>query len=237
MSGKKEKKQLKQSETVVIKRTQINFAPYNPKKHTKELIQKQLKNFKNIGFLGGIVWNSLTSNLVSGHKRIMAMDIYYGYDGTLGTTYDVKVEKVKLSDKQEKEQNIFMDVASANTKQDLTLLADLLPDIDYEGAGLEMRDIELIMVEAPFTGLQSDNEPAKNDYKELSKEFDKKKQEIKDLKKQIKEQTALKHGEKYVTLNFSSYENKTMFMESFGYNPDDLYVSGEDFFDKINEHK
>ena len=61
----------KQSETVVIKRSQINFAPYNPKNHTKEQINEIKKNIKRVAFLGGIVWNVITGNLIDGHKRVM----------------------------------------------------------------------------------------------------------------------------------------------------------------------
>jgi len=65
---------IKESKTIVIKRSQIKFAPYNPKKHSEEDIKQQVKNFKVMGFLGGVVWNKRTGNLVSGHKRVMAMD-------------------------------------------------------------------------------------------------------------------------------------------------------------------
>ena len=47
-------KQLKQSETITINRTQINLNPYNPKKHTDKEIKNQLANLKKVGFNGGI---------------------------------------------------------------------------------------------------------------------------------------------------------------------------------------
>ena len=55
----------KQSETITINRSQINFAPFNPKRHTDEQIAQMRKNIKNVGFLGGIIWNEQTSNLRS----------------------------------------------------------------------------------------------------------------------------------------------------------------------------
>lgn len=58
---KEQQPKYKQSETVVIKRSQINFAPYNPRKEDPEVIKKLKKNFKTVGYLGGIVWNQLSS--------------------------------------------------------------------------------------------------------------------------------------------------------------------------------
>ncbi len=52
---KEQQPKYKQSETVVIKRSQINFAPYNPRKEDPEVIKKLKKNFKTVGYLGGIV--------------------------------------------------------------------------------------------------------------------------------------------------------------------------------------
>jgi hypothetical protein len=197
------KEKLKQSETAIIKRSRINFAPYNPKRHSKEDIAKQKKNFKDIGFLGGIVWNITTGNLISGHKRIMALDLYYGYQGTKESDYDIKVEKVKLTEKQEKEQNIFMDAKSTNTSQDYGLLALILPDIDYKMAGLSLDEMNLISIEVPAMNIHK--EEIQGDFKDLSKDFNKKKEEIKEAKAKIKETIHENQGETYVSLTFDSY--------------------------------
>ena len=69
-------KEFKQSETQTINRSQIHFAPYNPKKHTDEQVKAILKDLKKNGFYGGIVWNKVTGNLIDGHKRVMAHDLY-----------------------------------------------------------------------------------------------------------------------------------------------------------------
>ena len=102
------KNEYKQSETIVIKRSQINFAPYNPRKEDPSVIKKLKKNFKAVGYLGGIVWNKRSSFLVSGHKRVQTLDIMNEYDGSPEKDYDIKVESVDLDDKTEREQNIFM---------------------------------------------------------------------------------------------------------------------------------
>ena len=90
---------IKTSETSVIKRSQINLNPLNPKRHTEEAIKLQKKNMQKIGFLGGIVWNRLTGNLIDGHRRVYAMDLIYKYDGSKETDYDIKVELCELDNK------------------------------------------------------------------------------------------------------------------------------------------
>ena len=52
-------KELKQSETRVIKRSQINLNPINPKRHSDERIKLKKKNLQKVGFLGGIVMECL----------------------------------------------------------------------------------------------------------------------------------------------------------------------------------
>ena len=99
---------IKQSETVFIKRSQVNFAAYNPRKANPKVVDALKKNFKKVGFMGGIKWNETTGNLIGGHKRTEALDLIHGYDGTENTDYEIKVEKIQLTEKQEKEQNIFL---------------------------------------------------------------------------------------------------------------------------------
>lgn len=226
---------IKTSETVIIRRSQIHFAAYNPKRHSDEGIKQQLRNFKNVGFLGGIVWNETTGNLVAGHKRIMSWDIFYKYDGTAKTDYDVKVEKVKLTEKQEKEQNIFMDARSTNTDQDYDLLALLLPDIDYKLAGLSADELNLISIEVPVMDIH--REEIQGDFKDLSKEFEQKKADVKEAKAKIKNEVAENQGETYVSLSFDSYENKCEFMERFGFTNDLRFIKGESFSDMIERVK
>lgn len=110
----------------------------------------QKKNLQKVGFLGGIVWNEKSGNLIDGHRRIKAMDLYYKYDGTLNTDYDVKVEIVNLDEKTEKEQLTYM--AIGNTKPDIDLIANYISDIDYSDVGLdigELNDILAINMEIP----------------------------------------------------------------------------------------
>lgn len=137
---------LKQSETIVIKRSQIHLNPCNPKRHSDKQIAKQKVNIKKVGFLGGIVWNRQTGNLIDGHRRVMALDLIHNYDGNQND-YDIKVEVADLDEKQEKSQLTYM--ALGNTKADYSLIAEYLPDIDYSIAGLDDYDITQIQAFIP----------------------------------------------------------------------------------------
>lgn len=71
------------------------------------------------------------------------MDLYYKYDGTPSTDYDVKVEVVNLDDKVEKEQLTYM--AVGNTKPDIDLIAGYISDIDYTDVGLDIGELNDIL--------------------------------------------------------------------------------------------
>jgi hypothetical protein len=225
-------KQLKQSETITIKRSKINFAPYNPKKHSKEAIEQQKANFKKVGFLGGIVWNRVTGNLVSGHKRVMAQDLYYNYDGTKEKDYDIKVECVEMNEKTEKEQNIYMDAKRTNTPQDYELLAVILPEIDMENTGLNDYDLQIIESIVPDFNLGS-NEEIILDTQDLKKEYEEKKSKMKELKKDIHNKNQENQTPSYFTVTFKNYNEKAEFLERLGINGDSVFITGEQFINKL----
>lgn len=216
-----------QSETTEIKRSQIKAAPYNPRKQDAEVVRKLKKNFKSVGFLGGVVWNRLSGYLVSGHKRIQTLDIINGYDGRAETDYDVKVEAVELDDKTEKEQNIFMNSPSAMGEFDTDKLRDLIPDLDYQAAGLTDQDLSIIGFEFQMPEIDE----MVTDLSELSSTYDERKEAVKHMKAQIKQQSNNKvdEHEAFVTLSFDSYKTKTAFMRRFGLAPDEKFIRGEMF--------
>jgi len=230
-----EKEKFSRSETVEIKRSMIKFAPYNPKKHSKEGIAQQKRNFKKVGFLGGIIWNEKTGNLVSGHKRTMAMDDIFKYDGSPATDYTIKVEKVSFDAQTEKEQNIFMDASSTNTAQDVDMLRAIIPDIDYHNAGLSEEDLQIIGVafeQEDTTDLMGEIEELQAPQQaENAFEKEQRKQKIIEAKKKIRENLDEKfdEGDPFVVLSFDNYQAKVAFMERFSYQPDEKYIKGELF--------
>ena len=134
----------KGSETKIIKRSQINLNPCNPKVHTDADIKQQKANIKKVGLIGGIQWNETTGNLIDGHKRVMSVDLIQGYDGTPETDYDIKVEAVDFDEKTEKEQLLFM--AKSQDPLDYNLVAKKfsIDEIDFKAAGFTEQDTEQI---------------------------------------------------------------------------------------------
>lgn len=225
----------KQSETIVIKRSQINFAPYNPRKEDPEVVKKLKKNFKTVGYLGGIVWNSRSSFLVSGHKRVQTLDIINNYDGTPETDYDIKVESVDLDDKTEREQNIFMNSPSAMGEFDMQKMKVLIPEIDYKAAGLSDADMNIYGISVMHDEISTNVSTIIDDLEEITRPYEERKQAVKEMKAQIRNNAEQKADdiESYVMLNFKSYRAKSSFMLRFGFGPDDKIIPGEMFADMV----
>ena len=229
-------KKLKQSETITINRSQINLNPYNPKRHTDKEIKNQLANLKKVGFNGGIKWNKVTKNLIDGHRRIKAMDIYYKYDGTNETDYQVKVEAVDFDEKTEKEQLTYE--ALGNTRADYSLVAEYINDIDYTNLGLSDYDINEL---SQFVVDVNDCLPQVETYEDLisSQEeeptYEEKKEQVKQMKQQVKEKAIekQKNEDAFITLSFSTYEAKSAFCEIIGIDPDERFAKGENVLNMI----
>lgn len=134
-----------QPQQVEVMRSVINFANYNPRKIT-EKARKQLKaNLKKIGLLGGIVFNKTTGNLISGHQRLSICDEANRYNpDTHEHDYPIRVEMVELDEKTEKEQNLFMNNKQVQGEFDDDMLREVLKGIDYENAGLEEFDMQML---------------------------------------------------------------------------------------------
>lgn len=222
---------MKQSETKIIKRSQINLNPYNPKRHTDEQIKLQRKNLKKVGFLGGIVWNEASGNLIDGHRRIKALDIINKYDGTPATDYEVKVEAVKMDDKTEKEQMLYM--AVGNSKADYNLIAPIVDEIDYSNVGLSEAEYNEILklrqtesVEAipswdadfGITELEVQEKSNEEVQQEIAEKPKMTKEQVKAEKQKCDDVAAKHHEEKdlYIILNFDNEEMKQAFCELLG---------------------
>lgn len=229
-------KELKQSETRTIQRSLINLNPYNPKRHTEERIKQQKKNLQKVGYLGGITWNEVSGNLIDGHRRIQAMDLYYKYDGTPEKDYSVKVEVVQLDDKQEKEQMTYM--ALGNTKADLELVAKYLPDIDIAAAGLddsylkEVSAFEPVATEIQTFSIDDFLPTPKKEVEKIEddRDYEEKKAAVKASKQAIREQCEeqSRNESAYITLSFSNHYLKSEFCEMMGIDGDAKFAKGED---------
>ena len=234
---------IKTSETSVIKRSQINLNPLNPKRHTEEAIKRQKKNLQKIGFLGGIVWNKLSGNLIDGHRRVYAMDLLYKYDGSKDSDYDIKVEVCELNEKTEKEQLTYM--AVGNTKADYDLIAKYASDIDIYNVGLSDSDIKDIL---SFTDTDIDAVTDSIDdlilpvaveeekAKPVEKTAEGKKQHVKDIKEQVRDSAERRQAdeEAYIMLSFTNAENKQAFCDLFGIDVSDKFMKGEKLIEMMD---
>lgn len=254
--------EIRQSKTVEVKRSAINFAPYNPRKEDPKLVEKLKKNFKKVGFLGGIVWNKSSGFLVSGHKRVQALDIINKYDGSPQKDYTIKVELVELDDKTEREQNIFMNSSSAQGEFDTTLLQQVVPNIDYESAGLTEADLNIygivmpqdvyeepeplneIHIDSPMDEAIEEQQKLADemnaeiqDFKEdfASKPYEERKAIIQDIKKETKEKVDKDNNAlmSYIMLNFKTMDARLDFLEQYGFDMSTTYIDGEEFMEKI----
>lgn len=123
----------------------MNFASYNPRTIEEEARKALKKNMQKIGLLGGIVWNKRSGNIVSGHQRVAIMDSVNRYDPETGKNdYEFRVEVVDFDDKTEKEQNLFMNNRNVQGQYDDDLLRKMLAEIDYEAAGFNDMDMQLL---------------------------------------------------------------------------------------------
>ncbi|MBQ8958647.1 MAG: ParB N-terminal domain-containing protein [Bacteroidales bacterium] len=237
---------LKQSETRNIKRSEINLNPFNPKRHTEEAVKLQKKNLQKVGFLGGIVWNEQTGNLIDGHRRVKAMDLLYKYDGTPDTDYTLKVEVVSLDEKAEKEQLTYM--AVGNTKADIDLIARYAPDIDLSDVGLGADDLAAIGsligtadldipdIGAELFGFGGEQEEQEDEYPEPQKSQEEKTQHVKEMKRQVEEKAEQQAMDEaaYCTLSFSNYDNYLAFVELVGAREGDRFIKGERVLEMID---
>lgn len=232
--AKKKVKALETSETRVVKRSQLHAHHLNPKRHLEDRVKQQAKNLKKVGYLGGIVWNETTGNIIDGHRRIKAMDLYYGYDGTAETDYEVKVEVVHMDEAEEKQQLAYM--AAGDTKADLDLLAEFAKGIDLDEIGLDQSEIDDILNFANGTEEETEDilgelvTPTKKVPEKGSAEYEAAKARVKEGKRKTREiaQRDAQNDAAHVVLSFSNYENFVAFCDLMGVAPDVKFVKGEE---------
>lgn len=218
----------KTSEAITLKRSEITLSSYNPRKLSNEA-RKQLKaNIKRVGFMGGIVWNVTTGNLVSGHQRVSILDEINNYPKN---DYDIRVEKVNLDEKTEMEQNIFLNSKTVQGEFDSELMANIITDINPILAGLDENDLLIMQLESPsidFTDIMKKAEMLSPPTAPQTKE------EIKAKKEKYSGEVDDRwEGEPTVILSFDSFENKAEFMEALGKDLYDKIIKGEEIAERI----
>ena len=149
---------------------------------------------------------------------MQTLDIINNYDGTPETNYEIKVEAVELDDKTEREQNIFMNSPSAMGEFDMEKMKVLVPEIDYQAAGLSEADMNIYGISVMQDEVNS-GWPIRWMISRKCSGRSKKKAAVKEMKEQIRQQAEQKAEdiESYVMINFKSYRAKSSFMLRFGF--------------------
>lgn len=239
-------KKYQSSETVEIRRSEINLASYNLRTISAEARKKLKANIKANGIIGGLVYNLRTKTLVSGHQRLSILDELNKYPDN---DYLVKVEAIDVNEKKEKELNVWFNNNSVQGEWDYDQLAQLIPDIDYTQAGLSDEDLQLIGID--FT-MQTDIEVGIADsLNELMRPQRELREADKAAKKEMSQAEKIAHNkeikakvnrdaeeqardlESYVMLSFDTYKAKSAFMRRFGFDPIEKFVKGELFSEMV----
>ena len=83
-------------------RSQIQNAPYNPRRIGAKERGELKKKLRQVGLVETLVWNKRSGNLVSGHQRLSILDDLEG-----GRDYSLTMAVVDFDDITEKEINVF----------------------------------------------------------------------------------------------------------------------------------
>src|SRR5262245_18761408 len=130
-------------------RSEIQGAPYNPRVIDSYARKKLEANLKKVGLLDTLVVNRRTRNLVSGHQRLACLDALEG-----SGDYHLDVAVVDLTEKQEREQNIFFNNPAAQGTWDVQALGELLSkDLEIAATGFEKMDLEVIFDDTQYANL------------------------------------------------------------------------------------
>jgi len=209
-----------QSEVRTIHRSEIKNAPYNPRVISDKAFKAIKKNLSSKGLMSTLTWNEATGNLVSGHQRLQAID---QLEKKSEGDYHLTVSVCNLSEKEEKEQNIFFNSTTVQGEFDFGKLADIFAGgVDPFAAGFDENDLNILGI-AAFEEEITTTEQSKD------KEF--LKQGVKDAKQKARQriEDRYEEGETYLTLSFSTYEAKKAFCRKWGIPPNDLFIKGEKF--------
>ena len=235
------------SEIVELKRSQIHPADYNPRKISNEGKAALKRSIKNFGVLGGIVVNRRTNyTIVSGHQKVYILDILNDYPEN---DYPLRVEVVDYDEKKEKEANCALNSPNVGGEYDYDKLRELIPDIDYKDAGLTEQDLDIIGVDFNFQTEEENNiadeldtlmEPVKEEHQaevaQRQAERAEKVAHMKQVKEEVKQAAtkAAANMDAYLMLSFDSWDAKAEFCEKFGFNPEEKFLKGEVFEQKID---
>ncbi len=209
-----------------IGRKQIKNAPYNPRQIDDHARKKLKENITKKGLLEALVWNKRTGNLVSGHQRLSILDMRAAEKGLKDYLLDINI--VDLSEKEEKEQNIFFNNPSTQGTYDVDGLGKMITEdgVDYKMAGFDDMDLQLIFEDTDYAVTMFDTDDAPKSVQDDLEQLE----EIQRMKRERKEHRARDQDandpEFYAVVVFPDRDAQGKFMERVGMNRNDRYVDG-----------
>lgn len=238
------------SESVELLRSQINLHEKNPRSISTENRKALKRGIKKFGMVGGMVVNKRTGyTLVSGHQRLSVMDELQKYNPkTKENDYIIRVDLIDVEEKEEKELLILLNNPSAQGEWNYDILRELIPDIDYKDAGLTEQDLDIIGVDFHFqteeeniiddeldTLMEPVREERQAEVAQKQAERAEKVAHLKQVKEEVKQAAtkAAANMDAYLMLSFDTWDAKAEFCEKFGFNPDEKFLKGEIFSEKI----
>ena len=238
------------SKSVEVRRSQIKPASYNPRIISDEGRKQLKRSIKRYGVVGGIVVNQSTGyTIVGGHQKVSVLDELNKYnEATHENDYNLRVELINVDEKTEKSLNVALNNPNIGGQWDYDVLARLVPDIDYQDAGLTAADLNMIGCdfllqteeENSIADALEDMMAPVTEQKEAKKaarqlERAEKVAHMKDVKQQVKEQAqeTAANMDAYLMLSFDTWEAKAAFCERFGYDPYMKIIKGEVFDEQI----
>ena len=238
------------SKSVELRRSQIKPAIYNPRTISNEGRKQLKRSIKRYGVVGGIVVNQATGyTIVGGHQKVSVLDELNKYNEvTHENDYTLRVELINVDEKTEKSLNIALNNPNIGGQWDYDALARLVPDIDYQDAGLTAADLNIIGCdfllqteeESSIAEALEDMMAPVAEQKEAEKaakqmERAEKVAHMKEVKQQVKDavQKQAQDMDAYLMLSFDTFEAKAAFCERFGYDPYSKFIKGEVFDEQI----
>lgn len=213
---------LQNYEMQLIKRSQINPAPYNPRIIEEGARKRLKKKMKQVGLLSPLIWNKRSGNLVSGHQRLSVLDELEKYKPG-ENDYDINVAACDLDDKTEKEMVVFLNNPSSQGDWDLGMLADLnlSSSIDFNDMGFIPADIDILFEgDSRFSEIFHDDGDVTAAKDTIGK--------IKDVrKKATAEFKDENRNDYYFTVVFNSVEEKRKMLRDIGVPVGDDFVDGD----------
>lgn len=234
------------SESVELLRSQINLHERNPRVISIENRKALKRGIKKFGMVGGIVVNRRTGyTIVGGHQKVSILDEIYKYPAN---DYSLRVEVVDVDEKMEKTMNIALNNSSITGEWDYDALRELIPNIDYKDAGLTEQDLDIIGVDFHFQTEEESTiageldtlmEPVRAEHEvevaQKQAERAEKTAHMKQVKAEVKQAAAkaAANMDAYLMLSFDNWDAKAEFCEKFGFSPEEKFLKGEVFSEKI----